>query len=147
MDLAVLKKADLQDRALRKWYLYNYLMRVSSTEDCVSSFGSYGMDSGPWSDQDFPVSPKAFNFFLWWLAIPSVEKKPHSQSESTREPHEVAQAPRGHSFTYMRVLAYNLLAFVEEKEEVEGQKGKFVDGGDVSVLRRERELVMKSITL
>ena len=56
-------------------------------------------------------------------------------------------ALRGHSFTYMRVLAYNLLAFVEEKEEVEGQKGKFVDVGNVSVLIRERELVMKSIAL
>ena len=79
MDLAVLKKADLQDRALRKWYPYNYMMRVASSEDRVSSFGSYGMDSGPWNDQDFLVTPMAFKYFLWWLAIPLVEKNPHSE--------------------------------------------------------------------
>ena len=147
MELAVLKKADLQDRALRKWELYNSMMRSSCTEDRVSSFGTYGMDSGPWSDLDFPVTPKAFKFFLCWLATPSPEKNPHSESESTRAPHEVAFASRGHSFTYTRVLAYSLLAFVEDNEAVEGQLGKFVDGGDVSVLRREQELAMKSIAL
>ena len=107
MDLAVLKKAYLRDRALRKWELYNSMMRLSSTEDRVSSFGTYGMDSGPWSDLDFPVTPKAFKYFLWWLAMPTGEKNPHSESKSTRAPHEVAFASRGHSFTYMRVLAYS----------------------------------------
>ena len=76
-----------------------------------------------------------------------MEKNPHTESESTKEPPECALGPCGHNFTYMRVLAYNLLSFVEEIKEVKGEEGKFVDGGDVLVLRREQELVMKSIAL
>ena len=104
MDCARLKKAGLQDRAIRKWTLYNHMMRVANKEDRVSFLGSYGMNAGPWSEQDFPVTPKTFKYFLWWLAIPSLEKNPHTDSQSTMEPLERAMGPRGHSFTYMRVF-------------------------------------------
>ena len=114
-------------------------MRVASKEDRVSFLGSYGMDDGLWSEHDFPITPKTLNYFLWWLAIPSVGKNPHT------DPLKCAMGPRGHSYTYMRVLAYNLLSFDDEKEGLIVEKGKFVGGGDVSVLRRDSSLVMKNI--
>ena len=141
MEYAVLKKADLQGRATRKWIVFNHMMRVARKEDRVSFLGPYGMDDGLWSDQDFPVTPKTLKYFLWWLAIPSVGKDPHT------DPLGCAKGPHGHSYTYMRVLTYNLLSFVEEKEGSMAEKGNFVGGGDVSVLRRDSSLVMKSIAL
>lgn len=147
MEYARLKKADLQGRAMRKWNLYNHTMRVSSKEGRVSFFGSYGMDDAPWSEGDFPVTAKTFKYFLWWLAIPTHKKNPLTDPESTIELLHRSMGARGHSFTYMRVLAYNLLSFVEEKEEVSVVKGMFVGVGDLLVIRREATLEWKRIAL
>lgn len=147
MEYAMLKKADMQGRTRRKWSLYNHMMRVCSNEQRVSFFGEHGMDGAPWSERDFPVTAKTFKYCLWWMAIPSHKRNPLMNPESTIEALKRLMGPRGHSFSYMRFIAYNLLSFVEEKEEVSAEKGKFVGDGDLSVIRRASSLEMKSIAV
>ena len=144
---AFLKEADLQGRSVRKWTDFNMFMRVTTPEQHGVWFCSEGwMDVGPWSALDFPITP-LFRKFLWWLATPSVVVNPDVGSQSPMDKNIIASGPRGYSYTYTRVVSYNLLSFVEEMEWIVVEKGKYAVSGDVVDLRKGNGTVMKNIAL
>ena len=109
---AKLKILSLQLKSMRKWAQFNSFKR--------KLISLAGREVGLWPATDFPVTTLGVNEFMWWLALPL--------SESSSSWHREA-GPRGHCFTYMRVLSYNLLSYVEEKEWAEGKKGMYVPMG------------------
>lgn len=93
---------------------------------------------GQWPSTDFPATTAVVKAFLWWLALPI----PKSPSKWVRQ-----NGPRGHSYTYIRVLSYNLLSHVEDKEWEEEKKGMYAIDGDVTALGREAFEVMRHIAV
>ena len=147
MDHAHLNSAELQARALRKWKLFHSFMRGFTPELHGKLFAFEGMDAGQWSVPDFLVTPSMFRAFLQWLATPCKEVNPDVEAQTEVDLFILQSGPCGYSFTYVRVLSYHLLSFLEDKEGEEDEKGKYVVGGDVSAIRRENGNVMKHIAL
>ena len=127
---AKLKILSLQHRTMRKWAQFNSFKR--------KLIRLAGGKVGQWPATDFPVTTLGVKEFMWWLALPL--------SESSSSWHREA-GPRGHSFTYMRVLSSNLLYYVEEKELAEEKKGMYASNGDVAALRQETSLVTRKIVV
>lgn len=146
-DYARLKTAELQGLSFRHWTLFNTFMRCTTVEQHGMYLGCEGMDNGPWSAQDLPVSPMMFRSFLWWMATPSVEVTLDVKSHTPLEKMLVNCGPRGFTYTTTSAVSYNLLSFLEDKECQQELKGKFVEHGDVSSLFREKSMVMKRIAL
>ena len=66
-----------------------------------------GREVVQWPTTDFPAMTSVVKAFMWWLVLPI----PQSPSEWMR-----ANGPRGHSYTYMRILSLDLLSYVKDNE-------------------------------
>ena len=138
MEDAIFNKLTLRHRMLRKWVQFHRYMRRVEKDRSLSLLRVAGSEVGQWPATDFPVTTSAVKAFIWWLALPIID----SPSEWIRE-----NGPRGHSFTYLRVLSLNLLSYVEEMEWREEEKGKYAFHGDVDALRREMFAAMRKIAV
>ena len=146
MDDAALKSADLQGRSLRKWSLFHTFMRGIKSEHPDVRFEYEGMEVGQWSASEFPVTPLKIRTFMWWLTKPCKDVNNDVESQSETDRFLQNAGPCGYSYTYVCVLSNNLLSFLEEKEWMEVEKGKYVIGGDITAIRREAAHVKKSIS-
>ena len=144
-DYARLEKAAMQDRSVRRWKQFNTFMRHTTKEEQGFLTGCTGLDDGPWSPVDFPVTPVKFRAFLWWMANPSSKKELHSDPQSSFDKYIRTFGPRGYSYTYMRQITYSFLSLLEDIEHVAVEKGIFA--GNVEALRTLNETEMKGIAL
>ena len=135
---AQLKKASPQDRTVRKWKQFNNYMRKTKAGQRPSLLCEARTEVGHWPVENFPVTTSLVKAFIWWLAIPLVE---------TTSPWHREAGPRGHSFTYVRVLILTFLSYVEDMEWRAEEKGMYVFVGGVAALRQESFLVMRKIAV